>query len=98
MAESLQNIYKRMGDAMSGRIYLDRLNYSITSDKSILERMTDEAVRSRREWQTFLELLKRRQAGYFHKDGYRRGGTGSNKRSQANHHRSASQAGSQHLS
>ncbi len=60
MKESFQNIYKRMGDAQSRRIYSERLNYSITSDRGILEKMIDEVVRSRREWQFFLKLLQRK--------------------------------------
>lgn len=63
MAESLQNIYKRMGDALSREIYLDRLNYSITSDRSILDKMTDRVVRSRREWQSFLKVLEKKASG-----------------------------------
>lgn len=61
--KELQNIYNRMGDALSREIYLDRLSYSISRDENILKKMINEAVRSRREWKELLEMLERKASG-----------------------------------
>lgn len=58
MIADLQNIYRRMGDSLSEKIYIDRLNYSITCDKGYIENMVDSSVRCRSEWQKFCTFLK----------------------------------------
>lgn len=63
--QELQNIYNRIGDALSRKIFLDRLSYSITLDESILDRMINEVVRNRRQWKAFLEFLETKASGSF---------------------------------
>lgn len=60
MNENLQKIYAQLGDSLSRKIYIDRLNYSVTRDCRYLERMVDRTVRSRTEWKTFCGLLQER--------------------------------------
>ncbi len=53
----IQTIYNKMQDELSKQIYMDRLNYSLTSDGRFLCNMVDRTVRSRREWKEFCEFL-----------------------------------------
>lgn len=58
MIKTFQDIYTQMADELSGQIYVDRLNYSVTQDYTYLDKMIERTVRSREEWRVFCGLLK----------------------------------------
>lgn len=61
MVEIFRKIYERMGDELSRRIYIDRLNYSITQDACYLNEMVERTVRHQGGiWKAFLSLLQER--------------------------------------
>lgn len=60
MAADLLNIYSRMGDSLSEKIYTDRIHYSITKDARYIEQMVDRTVRSSVQWREFCRVLKER--------------------------------------
>lgn len=62
MIEGFREIYARMADELSGKIYINRLNYSITQDDSFIDGIVEQAVRSRESWRCFCERLKERVA------------------------------------
>lgn len=62
MKEKIQYIYEKLEDTLSKKIYIDRLNYSITCDNSYLENMINMAVRSQVKWNVFCESLKEKAA------------------------------------
>lgn len=60
MKADLLDIYSRMGDSASKKIYMDRIHYSITGDSRYIEQMVDRTVRSSALWQAFCETLKKK--------------------------------------
>lgn len=62
MIEGVQEIFARMADELSRKIYIDRLNYSITQNNSYIDGMVEQAVRSRESWRDFCRHLKERAA------------------------------------
>lgn len=58
----VQSIYKRLGDNLSEKIFIDRLRYSDTQDFSCIERIVDRSLRHDRRWQMFCSLLKQKAA------------------------------------
>ena len=58
MIEGVQEIFARMADELSRKIYIDRLNYSITQNNSYIDGMVEQAVRSRESWRDFCRHLK----------------------------------------
>lgn len=58
MTADLLSIYNRMGDDLSGQVYMDRVHYSITGDSRYIEQMVDRTVRSSESWQVFCRILK----------------------------------------
>lgn len=49
-----------MADELSRKIYIERLNYSITQDDCFIDGIVEQAVRSRESWRCFCRLLKER--------------------------------------
>ena len=55
--EWIQKIYNHIPEKESKLIYIDRLNYSLTKDITILQKMVDRTVRSRAVWQELCHQL-----------------------------------------
>ncbi len=53
----IREIYHKLQDDESKLIYIDRLNYSVTSDASFIKNMVDKTVRNTAIWKAFLEQL-----------------------------------------
>lgn len=64
MVGKIQSIYERMGDDLSRKIYIDRINYSITKDWHYLEALVDRTVRNRTEWKLFCDCLKEKAKNF----------------------------------
>lgn len=60
MKAELLDIYDRMGDSLSEKIYMDRVHYSISGDFRYIERMVDRTVRDSAAWQLFCGMLEER--------------------------------------
>lgn len=60
MKAELLDIYNRMGDSLSKKIYMDRVHYSISGDFRYIEQMVDRTVRGSAAWQLFCGILKER--------------------------------------
>lgn len=60
MKAELLDIYNRIGDSLSKKIYMDRVHYSISGDFQYIEQMVDKTVRGSAAWQRFCETLKER--------------------------------------
>lgn len=53
----IQEIYGKLQDDESKRIYIDRMNYSLTGDAAFLKNMVDHTVRDSAVWKDFVEHL-----------------------------------------
>ncbi len=54
----IQDIYSRLQDDESKRVYIDRMNYSLTGDAFFLKNMVDQTVRDAVLWKDFLRCLE----------------------------------------
>ncbi len=58
MLQVAKKIYSYIGDDLSRRIYLNRLNYNISGSAFYLEHILKESVRASSEWKCFCSLMQ----------------------------------------
>lgn len=58
MLKKAQEIYSKLCDDLSRKIFLERLNYSISGDYQYIEKMLDLSIRKNSDWLNFLESIR----------------------------------------
>ncbi|MCR5733684.1 MAG: FkbM family methyltransferase [Lachnospiraceae bacterium] len=57
MFQDIKEIYSHFADGLSGQIYLERLNYSISGDDRYINRLLDLTVRNSDSWREFCNTM-----------------------------------------